>query len=201
MAQDGVDHLVHLAGFGHEGGGGPAQVVGGETGNPQYGQAVLRLVSLQCLAQRVALDRLLLGAVGAGEDEAAVFLVFRDLARFLVLIDGLLDDLQRQGGEGDSVRFAVLRPFARVRSTICRLFRGQFSGRCATTRCQGVIFLEQMVVGYGPVRRWLLVVKVRSGAYRSGWRDFRIVPQGEISSDNSHLRFQAFFIIVNSFSR
>jgi len=46
------------------------------------------------------------------------------------------------------------------------------------TICHGVIRLEQVVHGYGPVRRRLLVVKLRGRAYRSGWHDFRIVTGG-----------------------
>lgn len=46
------------------------------------------------------------------------------------------------------------------------------------TICHGVIRLEQVVLGYGPVRRRLLVVKLRGRAYRSGWHDFRIVTGG-----------------------
>lgn len=46
------------------------------------------------------------------------------------------------------------------------------------TVSQGVIYLEQVVAGYGPVRRRLLVVKIRGRAYRSGWHDFRIVTGG-----------------------
>jgi circadian clock protein KaiC len=41
--------------------------------------------------------------------------------------------------------------------------------------CHGVVHLEQVIVGFGPIRRRLLVVKVRGRAYRSGWHDFRIV--------------------------
>lgn len=44
--------------------------------------------------------------------------------------------------------------------------------------CHGVIYLEQVVAGYGPVRRRLLVVKMRGRAYRTGWHDFRIVTGG-----------------------
>lgn len=44
--------------------------------------------------------------------------------------------------------------------------------------CHAVIHLEQVLAGYGPVRRRLLVVKVRGRAYRSGWHDFRIVAGG-----------------------
>lgn len=46
------------------------------------------------------------------------------------------------------------------------------------TICHGVIRLEQIVLGYGPVRRRLLVVKLRAQAYRSGWHDFRIATDG-----------------------
>ncbi len=46
------------------------------------------------------------------------------------------------------------------------------------TICHGVIRLEQVVLGYGPVRRRLLVLKLRGRAYRSGWHDFRIVTGG-----------------------
>jgi len=46
------------------------------------------------------------------------------------------------------------------------------------TICHGVIRLEQIVLGYGPVRRRLLVVKLRAKAYRSGWHDFRIETDG-----------------------
>ena len=46
------------------------------------------------------------------------------------------------------------------------------------TTCHGVIRLEQVVIGYGQVRRRLLVVKLRGRAYRSGWHDFRIVTGG-----------------------
>lgn len=42
------------------------------------------------------------------------------------------------------------------------------------TMCHGVIYLEQLVLGYGPVRRRLLVSKIRGRGYRSGWHDFRI---------------------------
>lgn len=42
------------------------------------------------------------------------------------------------------------------------------------TICHGVIYLEQLVLGFGPIRRRLLVVKFRGRAYRSGWHDFRI---------------------------
>ncbi|WP_026840413.1 ATPase domain-containing protein [Citrifermentans bremense] len=46
------------------------------------------------------------------------------------------------------------------------------------TICHGVIRLEQIVLGYGPVRRRLLVVKLRAKSYRSGWHDFRIEAEG-----------------------
>lgn len=46
------------------------------------------------------------------------------------------------------------------------------------TICHGVIRLEQIVLGYGPVRRRLLVVKLRGKDYRSGWHDFRIETDG-----------------------
>lgn len=46
------------------------------------------------------------------------------------------------------------------------------------TVCHSVIRLEQVVAGFGPVRRRLQVVKVRGRAYRSGWHDFRIVTAG-----------------------
>jgi len=46
------------------------------------------------------------------------------------------------------------------------------------TVCQGVINLEQLVIGYGPTRRRLLVLKLRGRAYRSGWHDFRITVEG-----------------------
>lgn len=46
------------------------------------------------------------------------------------------------------------------------------------TICHGVIHLEQVVLGYGPARRRLLVMKLRGRAYRSGWHDFRIVAGG-----------------------
>lgn len=111
MAQDGVDHLVHLAGFRHEGGGGTPEIVGGEACDAQDGQTVLRLVALQRLAERVPLDRFVLGAVRGGEDVAGILLVLENVAGFLVLLDGLLYDLPCQGGEGDPVRLAVLGPF------------------------------------------------------------------------------------------
>jgi circadian clock protein KaiC len=46
------------------------------------------------------------------------------------------------------------------------------------TICHGVIRLEQVVRGYGPIRRRLLVFKLRGRDYRSGWHDFRIVTGG-----------------------
>ncbi|MBJ6751235.1 ATPase domain-containing protein [Geomonas anaerohicana] len=46
------------------------------------------------------------------------------------------------------------------------------------TICHGVIYLEQLVLGFGPTRRRLLVLKIRGRAYRSGWHDFRIVTGG-----------------------
>jgi circadian clock protein KaiC len=46
------------------------------------------------------------------------------------------------------------------------------------TMCHGVIRLEQVVLGFGPVRRRLLVLKMRGRDYRSGWHDFRIVTGG-----------------------
>lgn len=46
------------------------------------------------------------------------------------------------------------------------------------TVCHGVIYLEQVVGGYGPIRRRLLVLKLRGRSYRSGWHDFRIVAGG-----------------------
>lgn len=46
------------------------------------------------------------------------------------------------------------------------------------TICHGVVRLEQVVLGYGPVRRRLLVLKLRGRNYRSGWHDFRIVTAG-----------------------
>ena len=46
------------------------------------------------------------------------------------------------------------------------------------TICHGVIRLEQMVLAYGPVRRRLLVSKLRGRDYRSGWHDFRIIKAG-----------------------
>jgi len=46
------------------------------------------------------------------------------------------------------------------------------------TICHGVIRLEQVVLGYGPVRRRLLVLKERGRAYRSGWHDFKIEAAG-----------------------
>lgn len=46
------------------------------------------------------------------------------------------------------------------------------------TLCHGVIRLEQVVHGYGPVRRRLLVLKMRGQPYRSGWHDFRIITEG-----------------------
>lgn len=46
------------------------------------------------------------------------------------------------------------------------------------TMCHGVIHLEQVVLGFGPSRRRLLVQKIRGRAYRSGWHDFRIVTGG-----------------------
>ena len=46
------------------------------------------------------------------------------------------------------------------------------------TICHGGIRLEQVVLGYGPVRRRLLVSKLRGRDYRSGWHDFRIVTGG-----------------------
>lgn len=46
------------------------------------------------------------------------------------------------------------------------------------TICHGVIRLEQVVLGYGPVRRRLLISKLRGRDYRSGWHDFRIVTGG-----------------------
>ncbi|WP_243372207.1 ATPase domain-containing protein [Geotalea sp. SG265] len=46
------------------------------------------------------------------------------------------------------------------------------------TICHGVIRLEQVVRGYGPIRRRLLVLKVRGRPYRSGWHDFRILTGG-----------------------
>lgn len=74
------------------------------------------------------------------------------------------------------------------------------------TICHGAIRLEQVVLGFGPTRRRLLVQKVRGRAYRSGWHDFRIVtggirvfptliaseqphdaPRGLISSGDAHL--------------
>jgi circadian clock protein KaiC len=42
------------------------------------------------------------------------------------------------------------------------------------TICHGVIRLQQVVLGFGPVRRRLLVLKLRGRAYLSGWHDFRI---------------------------
>lgn len=42
------------------------------------------------------------------------------------------------------------------------------------TICHGVIRLEQAALGYGPVRRRLLVLKMRGRGYRSGWHDFTI---------------------------
>lgn len=46
------------------------------------------------------------------------------------------------------------------------------------TICHGVLRLEQIVPGYGSIRRRLLVLKLRGRAYRSGWHDFRIVSGG-----------------------
>ncbi|GFO61204.1 serine/threonine protein kinase [Geomonas silvestris] len=46
------------------------------------------------------------------------------------------------------------------------------------TICHGVIRLEQTAVGYGPVRRRLLVLKMRGRSYRSGWHDFTIASDG-----------------------
>lgn len=46
------------------------------------------------------------------------------------------------------------------------------------TICHGVINLEQVVLGFGPVRRRLIVQKMRGRSYRSGWHDFRIVSEG-----------------------
>lgn len=46
------------------------------------------------------------------------------------------------------------------------------------TICHAVLHLEQVVLGYGPSRRRLLIQKVRGRSYRSGWHDFRIVPGG-----------------------
>ena len=40
------------------------------------------------------------------------------------------------------------------------------------TLCHGVINLQQVVHGYGPSHRKLLVLKYRGRAYRSGWHDF-----------------------------
>lgn len=46
------------------------------------------------------------------------------------------------------------------------------------TICHGVIRLEQAAQGYGPVRRRLLVLKMRGRNYRSGWHDFTIGSDG-----------------------
>jgi circadian clock protein KaiC len=46
------------------------------------------------------------------------------------------------------------------------------------TICHGVIRLEQAAVGYGPVRRRLLVLKLRGRGYRSGWHDYTITKTG-----------------------
>lgn len=46
------------------------------------------------------------------------------------------------------------------------------------TICHGVIRLEQAALGYGPVRRRLLVLKLRGRGYRSGWHDYTITQAG-----------------------
>jgi circadian clock protein KaiC len=46
------------------------------------------------------------------------------------------------------------------------------------TICHGVLLLEQVVLGYGPIRRRLLILKLRGLPYRTGWHDFRIVTGG-----------------------
>lgn len=46
------------------------------------------------------------------------------------------------------------------------------------TICHGVFRLEQVVLAYGPIRRRLLILKLRGRRYRSGWHDFRIVTGG-----------------------
>jgi circadian clock protein KaiC len=46
------------------------------------------------------------------------------------------------------------------------------------TICHGVIRLDQSAPAFGPVRRRLLVLKMRETNYRSGWHDFRIEKDG-----------------------
>jgi circadian clock protein KaiC len=46
------------------------------------------------------------------------------------------------------------------------------------TICHGVIRLEQTAVGYGPVRRRLLILKMRGRNYRGGWHDYTISQLG-----------------------
>jgi circadian clock protein KaiC len=42
----------------------------------------------------------------------------------------------------------------------------------------GVFYVEQLSRDYGPIRRRIMILKLRRRAYRSGWHDFRIEASG-----------------------
>jgi len=97
-----------------------------------------------------------------------------------MVIDSL-SDLRLLAEEQVSYRRLVLamrREFGTGESTVLITNNTDEPDPHLETICHGVIRLEQAVPEYGPVRRRLLVLKLRGRAYRSGWHDFKIVREG-----------------------
>ena len=97
------------------------------------------------------------------------------------LVIDSLSDLRYLTEELISFRRLVLalrREFQNGDSTVLITNNASVVDAHLETICHGVIRLQQVVKDYGPVRRRLLVSKLRGRFYRSGWHDFRIHADG-----------------------
>lgn len=97
------------------------------------------------------------------------------------LVIDSLSDLRYLTDELVSFRRLVLalrREFRSGESTVLITNTASETDGHLETICHGVLRLEQVVNEFGPIRRRLLVSKLRGRFYRSGWHDFRITMDG-----------------------
>ena len=97
------------------------------------------------------------------------------------LVIDALSDLRYLTDELVSFRRLILalrREFQSGDSTVLITNNASETDGHLETACHGVIRLEQVVNEYGPIRRRLLVSKLRGRSYQTGWHDFRITRDG-----------------------
>ncbi|MBT1073606.1 ATPase domain-containing protein [Pelotalea chapellei] len=97
------------------------------------------------------------------------------------LVIDSLSDLRYLTDELVSFRRLVLalrHEFQSEESTVLITNNARENDGHLETICNGVIQLEQVVNEYGPIRRRILVSKLRGRSYQSGWHDFRITGDG-----------------------